>query len=77
MPTINPRIQAARLLASAGGKAGTGAAKRRSKAHYKRLADIKKLEKQARLVAENGGDNIATTRKLIALRAKIDKLRGK
>jgi len=36
--------QAARLLGSKGGSSGKGASKRRSKAHYKRLADMKKAK---------------------------------
>jgi hypothetical protein len=34
--------EAARLIGSKGGQAGTGASKRRSKAHYARLAAIKR-----------------------------------
>lgn len=48
------RKEAARLLASAGGKAGVGAAKRRSPQHYARLAQIKQVERDIRLFTKAG-----------------------
>ena len=33
--------QAAKIFASRGGRGGTGAAKRRSKAHYRRMVEVR------------------------------------
>jgi hypothetical protein len=68
------RKDAAKLLASIGGKNGTGAAKARSKAHYKRLADIKKLEKKIRM--ERSSVNPVDSR-LAKLENQLSELREK
>ncbi len=50
MPTITPEIrkQVMRDLAAKGGARGTGSKKRRSKAHYRRLAKLTKERALAR-----------------------------
>lgn len=39
--------KAASLMGRKGGKAGTGKAKRRSAAHYKRLAELRRAKREA------------------------------
>lgn len=69
--TAEQRKEAAKIIASIGGSK-TGASKRRPKAHYKRLADIKKIEKEIR---EEEGKEPPRQFRILALRAKLLKLK--
>lgn len=63
------RKDAAAALGAKGGRAGTGAAKKRSKSLYKRLAKIKKVEKAIRLCKDDPTALAALKAQLLHLRS--------